>query len=371
MKIEVVKKFDEFLDLEPEWKRLVEESRLDNPFLTYEFFYCLIKAFFAKWELLIFVVKDDEEVIGIAPFLRHGNSIKSINNIHSHYFDFLIKRDHSDVYRYVFQHIFGNYQFETVVLGDVCSKSGLFEYITSNDCFIHAIEHERHSPVLMVTASWEDFYSSVSKNFRGNYNKRVNKVNRQGAYLLKACDKIDELDTFMNDLFDIEKKSWKHLVERSMLTTENQQVFYSLLSKVFFEHMKIEVLYINDAPAAFWLSLFYNKTVYQLKNSFVEKNKHFSPGIILTVDCLKKYFEQNVRCVDYLGITNSIKSKVSNDYRVAYNIRLFRKNLVNYAYYFIKFKVWPKVGSSSFAQNVKNFILRKSPQEKVTRNSFL
>ena len=89
MKIEVVHVFDEFVELEPVWKGLVEESGLDNPFITYEFFYCLLKVFFEKSELLIFVVKDGGEVVGIAPFLRDGNSIRSINNVHSHYFDFV------------------------------------------------------------------------------------------------------------------------------------------------------------------------------------------------------------------------------------------------------------------------------------------
>lgn len=68
MKIEVVHVFDEFVELEPVWKGLVEESGIDNPLITYEFFYCLLKVFFEKSELLIFVVKDGGEVVGIAPF---------------------------------------------------------------------------------------------------------------------------------------------------------------------------------------------------------------------------------------------------------------------------------------------------------------
>ena len=158
-----------------------------------------------------------------------------------------------------------------------------------------------------------------------------------------------------------------------MLRTDSQPVFYSLLSKVFFENVKIEILYINDSPAAFWLSLFYNNSVYQLKNSFVEEIKDLSPGIILTVECLKGYFKQEVNSIDYLGVTNSVKSRVSNEFRVAYNVKLYRKSLVNYAYIFIKFRVWPKIGNSRFVQNVKNFILRKSPVEveKVSRKFYL
>ena len=372
-KIKVVHKFDEFVELEPVWKSLVEESGLDNPFITYEFYYCLIKAFFEKSELLIFVVKDGREVVGIAPFLRDGNFIRSINNIHSHYFDFIIKRNRLDVYGNVFHYIFKNYTFDSIFLGDVCRKSNLFEYINSNDCFIHVLVHERASPVLDITQSWKDFYSSVSKNFKSNVKKRVNKVNRQGGYLIKECYAVDEMDTFLNDLYDIEKKSWKHLLGRSMFRTPEQPIFYSLLSKIFFENIKIEILYINDSPSAFWFSLYYNNSVYQLKNSFVEELKEFSPGIILTVECLKKYVTQKVVSVDYLGVTNSVKSKISNDFRVAYDINLYRKQLVNHACIFIKFKLWPKIGSSRFTQKVKNKILRKAPAEveKVSRSIFL
>ena len=91
-------------------------------------------------------------------------------------------------------------KFDNIFLGDVCSKSGLFEYITSNDCFIHVLNKERVSPVLMAVQSWSDFYLSISKNFRNNVNKRVNKVNRQGGYLLKECSDVDKLDIFLKDL---------------------------------------------------------------------------------------------------------------------------------------------------------------------------
>ena len=114
-------------------------------------------------------------------------------------------------------------------------------------------------------------------------------------------------------------------------------------------------------------------TVYQLKNSFVENIKDVSPGIILTIECLERYFNKKVKCIDYLGVTNSVKSRVSNDSLVACNVRLYRKNIVNYGYTLIKFKIWPKIENSSFAQNVKNFILRKShvPVEEVSRKAYL
>ncbi len=373
MRIETVHGFDEFVKLESAWKMLEEESGSDNPFITYEFFYCLLKAFFEKSELLIFVVKDDEEVVGIAPFYRDTSSIRSISNIHSHYFDFIIKKNRSDVYAYVFQYIFKNYKFKNIFLGDVCSHSGLFDYVNTNDSFIHAVMKERYSPVLAIAHDWNDFYASVSRNFRNNVNKRINKINRQGGYLLKECTDTNKLDVFLNDLFNIEKKSWKHLLGKSMLRTDQQPMFYSLLSKEFFDNVKIEILYINDMAAAFWLSLFYKNSIYQLKNSFVEDIKEFSPGIILTVECLKKYFKQHVKSIDYLGVTNSVKSKVSNDARVACDVLLVKKNLVNYAYFILKFKLWPKMGNSIFAQNLKNYILRKSPKktEEVSRKIFL
>lgn len=371
MIIEVIHTFEKFVELESGWKRLVDDSGLDNPFITFEFFYCLLKAFFEKSELLIFVVKDNGEIIGIAPFLNDTNSIRSISNVHSHYFDFIIKKNRSELYAYVFQHISSNYKFKNIYLGDICSESGLFKHIIADDCFLHVILNERHSPVLKIDRSWDEFYSSISKNFRENVKKRVHRVNAQGGYLYKECSDVDTLDVFLNDLFDIEKKSWKHLLGKSMFSNSKQPVFYSLLSKVFFENVKIEILYINDSPTAFWLSLFYNNSIYQLKNSFVEESKELSPGIILTVECLKSSFMKKVKCIDYLGVTNSVKSRVSNDFRVAYNVALYRKHLINYTYIFTKFKMWPIIGSSSFIQSAKNFILRRSPVEKVNRKTLL
>ena len=77
MKIAVITTLDSFETLEPAWKRLTEGSDSDKPLITYEFLYSLLKVFFEKHKLLVFVVKEGDQGDKIAPFVRDGKSVRA------------------------------------------------------------------------------------------------------------------------------------------------------------------------------------------------------------------------------------------------------------------------------------------------------
>ena len=69
MMVDEVKDFSSFLALEKEWNSLVERSQDDTIFLRHEWFKCWWNAYGAEKELLILLVKEDGELIGISPFM--------------------------------------------------------------------------------------------------------------------------------------------------------------------------------------------------------------------------------------------------------------------------------------------------------------
>ena len=370
MKIDVVRSFEQFQELAPEWRALHAQSAPHNPFLSYEFFHCLVEVFFAQRELLIVLLRDQGKVRAIAPFVRDGIAVRSISNIHSHYFDFVAAPDDAGVYQPVFNYL-REQRCAHIHLGDVSVDSGLYRYLSQSRCFLQAVVYERASPLLKIEQAWEDYYRSISKNFRENYRKRVNKVARSGGHVHRVCRERGEIEQFLQDMFDIEKASWKHPLGRSMFSNEQQPQFYRLLLERFFDHVRLEIVDIDGRPSAFWLSLVYGDTLFQLKNSFVEELKDFSPGVILTLESLQACFEQQLACVDYLGVSNSVKSKVSNDSLMAFDLKLYPKTLKNRLYFLLKYTLWPKVGDNPTAQRLKNFLLRSKPKQKVNRKTYL
>ena len=61
---EEVKDFNEFLNLEEDWNRLLKKSSFNTVFLSHEWFKCWWQAYGKDKQLFIITVTEDKELIG-------------------------------------------------------------------------------------------------------------------------------------------------------------------------------------------------------------------------------------------------------------------------------------------------------------------
>ena len=69
LEIEIIEDFDRFLELEPVWNKTLTKSDIDIPFLTFEWFECWWRWYENDNALFIILVKEGEEILGIAPLM--------------------------------------------------------------------------------------------------------------------------------------------------------------------------------------------------------------------------------------------------------------------------------------------------------------
>lgn len=110
-----------------------------------------------------------------------------------------------------------------------------------------------------------------------------------------------------NILSSIEKESWKNTFGKDLYTNYNKLLYYNeLIDKGLAE---IAVAFFNEMPVAYRIDAIKDNVVTQLKTSFNEKYKKYSPGAYLTIYDMYCRFK-NYDIIDLYGSPNLVKNLV-------------------------------------------------------------
>ena len=98
LRVELVEDDDTFLRMGPVWNRLVDEARVDHPFLRYEWVSTWWECFKPAGKLHILVVMEGAEPIAIAPLMFDQGRVygcavrrlRGIANVYTERFDLIL-----------------------------------------------------------------------------------------------------------------------------------------------------------------------------------------------------------------------------------------------------------------------------------------
>lgn len=325
---EIIDDYNQFLSYSEHWNHLLEKSKVNNIFLTYEWLKCWWEAYGEKNnKLVILFVKDEDELIGIAPLMISKiyfqyipvNKIGFIENFHTGRMDFIISRNKNDVIDCIF-----NYLTEKIAnLWDV----GIFNkistdsenYYTLQDILTqknipYKILDSLFSPYIEISSNWETFLiqrdRKLKKTMRNNIN-RLEKLGKVEIVEIKKDSNDTEIEEVLREISDIASKSWKSKTKSEIFSTEQEQKFYSTLTYVMDRkgYLNIWLLKVNNKPIAFEYHLLYKNKDYALKASYNLDYSNCSPGSILEYEVIKNAFNMNYSEIDLLGQNERYKMK--------------------------------------------------------------
>ena len=136
LNISEIKTFEELLSLENQWNPLLNRSETNTIFLTYEWIANWWKIFGKGKELLVLLVKNDENLVGIAPLMianskKFGIIDKKIQFIGAplaDYCDFIIAEDKESVLKQIYSYILEKKEtWDTMSLDEVPEKSSTIQ----------------------------------------------------------------------------------------------------------------------------------------------------------------------------------------------------------------------------------------------------
>lgn len=371
MQIQVVSEYDNFMTLESTWRNVLEQSRNDVIYLTHEWFRCWWLSYGQGKRLSIILVKDKDDVIGIAPFYRARGFYRNIVPISEIGFcvngmsprvDFIVLRDREkDAIRCVFNYLCDGCQsWDILKLNKIHTKSPTYEIIKrvlyEKKLPIRITESVK-SPYFHIDGRWDTYYASRSSRFRKRMRNTLNRVARFGDILIEKIEEEKRLNESLSIICDVSTKSWKHDRGKSLPKRKNQLTFYNHITKSMGKKGWITIWFLtrHNKCLAFEYHLIYKGVVYPIRADFDEEYSAISPGSFLEYNIIKTLFhDPSVQEYDFCGDNYKYMLNWTQSIKEHVNVSIFNRRFLSKSLGWMECRLIPVV-----KKNIRIFVPAK------------
>ncbi|OFW39486.1 MAG: hypothetical protein A3J28_14350 [Acidobacteria bacterium RIFCSPLOWO2_12_FULL_60_22] len=361
-RVEVISDFESLVSAKPVWDRLVDLAGIDHPFLSHDWILSWWESFGAGRQLNILLVKDGEDLIGIAPLMvsrrrMYGIPVRELGfiyNDHTPRFDFIVARDHASVYEAVWRHLLDRREeWDLLKLCQIDSGSRTLLELpllaAASGCQVGtwpSIE----SPYLRIEKSFEQYFKSLNTGLRQNLKRRMKRLEERGAVEFECVSAEEQIDSALPDAFRIEASSWKHSAGTAIDCHSELQKFYSSVAHRAARRgaLYLTFLRVNGLRIAFDLSLIHNNKRFILKPGYLQEYHSCSPGQQLMAMTIRDAFARGLTEIDFLGAVEAWKLSWTSEKRKNYWLFVFQKDLRGALLHYTKFRLVPWLQEKQF-----------------------
>lgn len=305
LSIEVITELKILESIKKNWNELLLKSNNPAPYLTYQWFKTAWECLDNDKELHIIIVKDEKEIIAIAPLLltrvqRFGiaiNRLCFIRNANTPFQDFILTDRKEGSLALIINYLKENthlwnileldelrIESETVdLLKNVCSSKNLFYF----DNFKH------NSWYLPLESTWEEGLAKLKSKTRKEFKRKLNRLERLGALRLDIITDLNQINKHLKTFFEFHKKTWKG--------REKNSGFYYRIAKLFSgeQNLILYALHLNNKPIAYLYCIKMGTILYGLKTTYDPSYYAYSPGVVLFYKSIKSmYCQKNIKEFD-------------------------------------------------------------------------
>lgn len=352
--IEAVESYEDFLKLEFVWNGVLAKANVDFPFLTFEWISCWWKSFGEGSKLLIILVREADEIIGIAPLMKttikhRGVPVKAITfiaNHHSNRSGLILISNKKEMIRLMLEYIFNSNEDFALLWLDFIESNSETDRILKEALISKQIKYTRltsyQSPYIPVREEWNEYLKGRSKNFRHKINRIRNAFNRHDSYVIKQFSN-DGISGAVKDVLTISEKTWKFKTKTAISSKRETVNFYSLLANIasLKGWLKIWILELNKKPIAFAYNLEYLNKTFSLKIGYDEEYAQIAPSEFLFFFAIKNSFDNNLKEYDWLGENLPFKMKWTSLCREHCRYLIYNNNVLGNFLCILELKIVP------------------------------
>jgi CelD/BcsL family acetyltransferase involved in cellulose biosynthesis len=314
MDLETLRGEGEFMALESSWKSLLESSKTDSVFSTFEWLSTWWRHFGQGKQLSIVTAQRGGRTVGIAPFVisqREGFKQAALMGGHvTDYKDFIIdqREDRPAVLESMLAHLFETAPIDLLQVNglraDACNFAALNASLPRLDVWRPMLRSYSVAPYIPIGESWASYWASLASEFRRASKQRM-------ARLVKASNSVrfgdpangNDVQCFVSDLFEYKIGRWQE-AQRKDLTLQQPTVqdFYRAMAQRMFDAgwLRMCELQVDDRAAAIDLGIEYGEKYYSCQYTLNHEFEAYSAGRLLSLHILEDAFTRHLREVDLL-----------------------------------------------------------------------
>ena len=321
-RVEVIDQINEFALLEPVWDELLQASRADNFFLTWQWLFTWWKHESAARRLHILLVFEGRQLIGIAPLcvrplaperLVPWRALEFLGTgaVGSDYLDLIIRRGHE------------RQALNTVAVHLV--KTGLplelGQVADGNTCVTELVALLRAKgwhcarrevsvcPYVDLPDSFDTFLQSLGASHRYNFRRRLRQLNKQFEVSFEQSRTSAEISEALERLIDLHLGRWQHRGGSTALHRASLRDFHHELVQLAGQagRLRMYVLRLGDTVAATLYGFLYADKFYFYQSGFHPDFEKYSVGLVTLGLSLQSAIEDGAREFDFLHGDESYK----------------------------------------------------------------
>ena len=338
-RISIIESMDTWEEISDSWNKLLQQSRSDTIFLTWEWLYTWGKRYLGKdRSLFILVVYENNEITGIAPW--YINSFKygpfRLRQIEflgcpeagSDYVDVFTREKKEKeiaqlIYHYLFHEI--SCKWDLIMLRSIPSRSlfllNFLQEIKKNRKY-YEIQDDAFCPFLFLPRKWEEFNNGLSQSRRRRSTYDMNVLNREGKVNYQTFQPMNEaipLERFIA----LYKERWGN----------SKEEFCSFLQEITFRSsgkkwVNIDLLSVNGKDVAGLFLLKYQDTSFMyLMAVDTNYNKKISVGHVITSMSIENSISNGFLIYDFLKGEEEYKFYWAKEGNKSLNLFTCQRNL--------------------------------------------
>jgi CelD/BcsL family acetyltransferase involved in cellulose biosynthesis len=348
LEVQEITSIDEFRNLRTVWNETLEKSSCPVLYLTFEWMYCWWKCLGkTRKNLYVLVVRDGEDILGIAPFMEVKDTIAGLPTRKIEFIsmmkyadhpsscagtlDLIIVRRTREVYEAVFTHLMTkktHWNFLRLHPIPRDSQSLLFlEEIALNNGFSFMKRPVFTGAYIPIEMSWQSYFARFSSEFRRKLRQNEGRLSELAPVKYLKVTSSEEIDRAYHDMIDIERRSWKWKKGITLTSVAYQEFYRALAFEAAKQHwLRIWFLESNGQKIAFNYAIQYGGAVEACKWSYDESFRNYAPGRLLEWRMLEDSFQDGATRINLLWGDLVSKGRWSPRLEERYEVFLFNRD---------------------------------------------
>ena len=250
LKYELINSTKDFKSLKTEWNNLLDNSNVDNIFLTWEWQFNWWNAFNSNKTLSIILIRNSEnKLVGIAPLYISKRILLRIasfyelrfigygNRATSEYLNFICEESkEKELVEYLMQIIFNDLkQWHIFSICDMpddsYNKTLALNYIDRNRLYNLAKEVKPACPIIKIPSSWDFYVQSRPKRMRSNLRRCRRNLEKEFDVKISEYNDISESNGAFSHFQRLYASRRKQKQESNKYALENYKIFQENVAK--------------------------------------------------------------------------------------------------------------------------------------------
>jgi CelD/BcsL family acetyltransferase involved in cellulose biosynthesis len=344
IQVKLITTQEEFRALEGEWNPLLQDSKANNIFLTWEWIFTWWEVFGDGYQLWVLQAFDTASnlILGLAPLYLHSATLRAklprhtelsfigTNKVSPDHLDFIMRNSYEEQIASAFMaYINSHINWDILRLDGLNSNSPIIPYLASRVKVKHS--HKEESVILLLPESYEELRAQLNKKLRKNVERYTRNLEMDQAGKIQRRRVIEEheLVPALNTVIQLSGQVKESQEKTYALKKTDILEFHKRIVLKFHQNkwVRLYQIKVGDEPIAASYCFTYNGTVSYYQSGYSLNWKQYGPGQQIRFYSIAESIRDGMKVFDFLRGEHSYKkewsskSKTDLYFKIGFNLK--------------------------------------------------